>query len=96
MSGIFPTNRTIEFDIDRTMGRLFDLMQEESLTDNPCDWRLGPNEYYDFLESAGIGHKRIRKYVREMRAGERVCLTKTGVELARTALAAAPDKPQGE
>jgi hypothetical protein len=44
---------------------------------------MGPDDYYDLLEGFQIGHRQIRTWVREGRAGEPVALTTRGRELAR-------------
>ena len=57
------------------------------------DWSLGGDEYYDFLESWSIGHKRLRPWLRELRAGADVTLTANGVALFSALQASGGEKP---
>ena len=44
-------------------------------------WTLGPDAYYDLLESHGIGHRQLRRWISEKAAGEAVKATAKGNRL---------------
>lgn len=44
-------------------------------------WEMGPDDYYDLLEGRGIGHRRLKAWINEKRAGYTVTATRRGAAL---------------
>ena len=61
---------------------IHDTMTDENDADTaPHDWTLSADTYADFLECWQIGHRQMKRWIIEKRAGEAVRLTRAGAEL---------------